>query len=244
MNKIKITLNKIGRIDHLVDIQKISKWQSKLFKIESVQCIDHLPNSDISDGYLDQKFKRETLGKITVCPNGSDIAVAITAYRFTDNFYMHRIGSGKIGISLYGINEILHSENISTENFIIKHLYEICALSLIVGIDSDEVYDVVHRDTRGCLFDLNGDKLDILYNTEKPIICDSCKDIFRRKQINQKTIQTLEQELRKIQRPTIVKIERCIKKYPFVSMAVSAIIAISINAVFLLIWRLILKILN
>lgn len=239
MNKIKITLIKIGRIDHLVNFKKISKWQSKLFTIEEIQCVEYLPNSDISDGYLDQKFTRESLGELITCPNNSNITVAITLCRFVDNFYMHRIGSNQIGISLYGINEILNSRNISIENFIIKQLYEIVSLSLIVDLaENDEVYNIVHRDTRGCLFDMNGDRTNILYNTEKPIICDSCKEIFRRKQINQKMIQILDKELKKIRQPFILKVEGYIKEYPFVSMIISAIIALGISGLFKLIWKL------
>jgi hypothetical protein len=236
--KTKITIIKVGYIDHILNLEKIENWKSKLFEIVDIQNIEYLPNSDIHDAYLDQKFTKESLSKIiSSCPEGSDFAVAITSYRFLDNFYMHRLNENRVGVSLYGITEILEMENIPIENFVIKQLYEICALNLITN--NNEVYNIVHRDTRGCLFDMNGDRTNILYNTEKPIICESCKEKFKKKQIAQGTISNLNKELKRIRKPIILKIERYIKKYPLVSMIISAIIAVSISSTFDLIWKII-----
>ena len=240
MDKVKITLIKMGRIDHLVNFKKIKKWQSKIFEIVEIQCKENLPNSSIDDGFLDQKFTKDSLGKLIKCPQNSDIAVAITSCRFIDNFYLHRIGGKEVGLSLYGINEILDSQNISMENFIVNQLYYVSTLSKIVDIiKNEEVYDIVHRDTRGCLFDMNGDRTDIIHNTEKPIICDDCKGKIKQSQVSQDLLPILEKELKKIKKPFLLKVELYIKKYPLISMIISAIIAISINAVFGLIWKLI-----
>lgn len=237
--KHKITLIELGYTKCLVDLNKVKKRTSKIFEITEIQCIDYLPKSDIEDGYLDTKYTNEKLQKLISCPKNSDFAVAIMPYKFMDNFYMHRIGKDCVVISLYGIPEILGLKNISTENFIIKQLYELCAIKcLIKDISSDDVYKFVHRDTRGCLFDMNGDRTDILYNTEIPIICDSCKDAFKRKQTNAQTISTFEKELRRIKKPMILRIERSIKKYPLASIGISGLIAISLNLLASLIWKL------
>lgn len=236
--KYKITLIKLGYAECLVDLQKVKKWTSKIFKITEIQCLDHLPESDIEDGYLDTKYTKEKLQSLISCPKDSDLAVAIMPYKFLDNFYMHRIGADCVVISLYGIPEILGCKNISVENFIIKQLYEICAIKcLIKDISSDDVYNFVHRDTRGCIFDMNGERTDILYNTETPIICDSCKDAFKRKQINTHTISTFEKELKQIKKPMILRIERSIKKYPLASVVISGLIAICLNLLASFIWE-------
>jgi hypothetical protein len=240
MNKIRITLVKIGHIDHLINFKKIKNWKSKLFEIVEIQCIENLPDSDIDDGYLDQKFAKESLGKFIDCPIDSNLVIAITSCRFIDNFYTHRIGYQKIGISLYGVKEILNNANIPIDNFIINQLYYICTLYSIVDITkNDEINEIVHRDMRGCLFDFCGDRTDILYNTEKPIICDDCKGKIKRKQIAQDLLPILEKELKKIRKPFFLKVELNIKKYPLVYMLLSAIIAIGINVFFGLIWKLI-----
>ena len=238
--KTKITIVKVGYIDHILNSEKIRRWKSKLFEIVDIQTIEYLSDSEINDGYLDQKFSKESLSKVFSHSKNSDFTVAITSCRFDDNFYVHQINENRVGISLYGITEILKTENISIENFIIKQLYAVCALSLIANIsDDNEVYDIVHLDTRGCLFDMNGNREDILYNTEKPIICESCKDKFKKKQIAQGTISNLNKELKRIQKPIILKLERYIKKYPLVAMIIGAIIAICISQIFELVWQII-----
>lgn len=104
--KYKITLIRLGNAGCLVNFQTIKKWKSYLFEISEIHCIEHLPESDIEDGFLDQKYTKEKLQTIISCPKDSDFAVAIMPYRFLDNFYMHRIKDNCAVISLYGIPEI------------------------------------------------------------------------------------------------------------------------------------------
>lgn len=238
--KEKIALIKLGHVEHLANFQKLKKWNSKLFEISVIQCIDYLPESDVEDGYLDQKYTKNGLNSYVSCPNGCDLAVAVMPYRFHDNFYMHRLNTNCVVISLYEISQILEKDHISMENFIVKQIYEICALKKIVNnISTDEVYSYVHLDTRGCLFDMNGERSDILYNTEQPKICDSCREAFRKKQIDANVLSTLEKELKRIKKPYILTLEKQIKKYPFISIVLSALIAIFLNLIANLIFELI-----
>lgn len=237
--KYKVALIRLGHTQHLVDFQFIKKWKSKLFSITTVQCIEHLPDSDIADGYLDVKYSREKLQSLVSCPQDCDYAVAIMPYRFTDNFYMHRINANCVVISLYGIPEILKVNNIAAEHFIIKQLYEICAIKYLMSdISSDDVYNFVHLDTRGCLFDMNGERGDILYNTEQPIICEECKGKFKSRQVELEVISQFEKELKRIKKPTILLIEKWIKKYPLFAILLSALGAIFLNIIANLICKL------
>ena len=228
--KYKVALIRLGHTQHLVDFQFIKKWKSKLFSIATIQCIEHLPDGDIADGYLDVKYSREKLQSLVSCPQDCDYAVVIMPYRFTDNFYMHRINANCVVISLYGIPDILKADNISIEHFIIKQLYEICAIKhLMSDISSDDVYNFVHLDTRGCLFDMNGERSDILYNTEQPIICEECKGKFKSRQVELEVISQFEKELKRIKKPAILLIERWIKRYPLLAMLLSPLGAIFLN---------------
>ncbi|MBI9066934.1 MAG: hypothetical protein JEZ09_06555 [Salinivirgaceae bacterium] len=238
--KKKIAIVKLGHIDHLLNIDKIKNWSSSLFEIVHIHCIDYLPDSDVEDGYLDKKYTRNGLSEKMKCPTDCDYAIGIMRYRFEDNFYLHRINKKCGVISLNGIEDILRKESISLENFIIKQIYEIVALTHLVGdMSSDEVYKYVHLDTRGCLFDMNGERTDILYNTEKPIICDSCREAFRKQQINSDVVKKLERELPKIRKPFIISIEKKIKKYPLLSVIISALVPITLSIIANLICELI-----
>lgn len=237
--KYKVALIRLGHAQHLLDFQSIIAWKSDLFTICGLDCIDHLPNSDIDDGYLDVKYTRSKLQSLISCPNDIDYAVAIMPYRFEDNFYMHRISNNCVVISLYGIAEILKADNISIEHFIIKQLYEICAVKhLVKDISSDDVYNFIHLDTRGCIFDMNGERSDILYNTEQPIICEECKGKFKSRQIQSKTITLFEKELKRIKKPLVLRIEKWIQKYPLFSILISALTAIFFNILANCLWEL------
>lgn len=232
MAKLKIAIITLGNVEQKVNLKKIKNWKSKLFEINTIQKIDHIPESDVDDGYLDHKFSSDGLNAAVSCPDCSDLAIAIMANRFDDNFYLHRLSENCVGLSIYGIKEILNSENISIENFIIKQFYELYSLKkLVVHFASDEVYEIVHSATRGCLFDLNGDRFDIIYNTEKPIICDSCKSKFSNIQLEEKTFPTIVKELKKIKKPFISRVESFIRKYPLLSICLSGIFAISLNLI-------------
>lgn len=240
--KHKINLIQVGHVSHLVDFQKIKQWKSDLFEVTGIDCIEHLPDSDIEDGYLDIKYTLNKLKLLLDCPVDADYAIAIMPYRFEDNFYMHRISNNCVVISLFGIVDILQIDNIAVEHFIIKQLYEICAIKHILNdIASDDVYQFIHRDTRGCLFDMNGERSDIIYNIERPIICEECKGKFKTKQIKTEILSTFEKELKRIHKPLILRLERYIKKYPFASLLLSVLTAILINVIANLICELLNK---
>ena len=164
--KYKIAIVRLGHCQHIVDFKAIKSWKSKLFEITGIYCVEHLPECDIQDGYLDVKYGKNDLSPLISCPSDCDFVVGIMPYRFIDNFYLHRISDNSAVISLYGIADILKTDNISIEHFVIKQIYEMCAIKhLIKDLSSNDVYKIVHLDTRGCLFDMNGERSDIVYNT-------------------------------------------------------------------------------
>lgn len=59
--KYKVALIRLGHAQHLVDFQYIRKWKSDLFSITGLHCLEHLPNSDVKDGYLDVKYSVQQL---------------------------------------------------------------------------------------------------------------------------------------------------------------------------------------
>jgi hypothetical protein len=240
MNKLKLTIVKLGHVDRLFDLNFILKWKSELFQIVNIQNISNLPNTPNDDFCLDQKYDATELCDLVKCPSDSEIAVGIMAHRFVDNFYMHRVSTSCVLISLYGIDDLLAKESISIENFILKQLYEIFAIKCLMSdISSNDIYSIVHKDTRGCIFDLNGDRQDIIYNTERPVICTSCKSEFNKRQIDNNVLMKIESELKRLNKPIIQRLEIFIRKYPLLSIVVSGLVAISLNLIASALWDLI-----
>ena len=75
------------------------------------------------------------------------------------------------------MKEILFKKNIPIENLV---LYLIYAYTLAFIKYDNKIpknggaFDIIHDETRGCLFDMHGIKTDVIYSCNKPIICSSC----------------------------------------------------------------------
>jgi len=239
MKKLQIKIVLIGHLRRTLDLRKIERFKSRFFEINEIERINNLPSPQKDDGYLDVSFSREEITTMLSSVNGADAVIGVINYRFTDNFYLHRTGRNKACISIADIDGLLLENNISIENFVLKNIYEMIVFKNVLGdLTSDEVYSLVHQDTRGCLFDLNGDKCDVVYNTEKPIICDSCKAFINERSLPNNFVRDIERELRNIRKPLICSVEMFIRKYPLFSAALAVTSSIVINLASNLIWEL------
>ncbi len=238
MRRLDVKLVLVGHLRNTLNLQKLKRFDSRFFRIAEVERIDTLSCPHRDDGFLDIVYSRGQIASLMNPVNASDLVVGIINYRFDDNFYLHRTGRNKACISIADIDRLLLTHNISLENFILKNIFEmIVFVNILGGLDTDEVYSSVHRDTRGCLFDLNGDKLDVLYNTERPIICDACKAMIQSKSVPDNFVKDLESELRKIHKPYILEIELFIKKYPLFSILVTFLFGVLINIGSNILWK-------
>lgn len=239
MENIKVKIVLIGHLRHSLNLNKLKRFKSKLFSITEVERINTLPKPQKDDGFLDVVYSRDEITSIMNPVNTSDVVVGIINYRFDDNFYLHRVGKNKACISIAEIDSFLLGHNISIENFILKNILEMVVFKHALGeVDGDEVYQLVHQDTRGCLFDLNGDRFDVVYNTEKPIICESCKAYLNSKSLPPNFIKNVSRELKRIRKPLICSVEMFIKKYPLFSVSVTLVSSILINLLSNVIWGL------
>jgi hypothetical protein len=240
MTNIKLII--IGHSDKAVDFNVILKHKSKFFKYLEIEHINNIPKPIKDDGYLDIVYSSTEISTLLKDIKFDGLCFSVMNYRFDDNFYLHRVGNNKVCLSIFDIENILSKKEISIENFIIKNTYEMFLFYIIFNnLISDEVYSFVHDDTRGCLFDLNGDKKDIIYNTEQPIICPECKGKIHHKTIPKNLLEGIEKELQKIEKPFLKKAEIFIKKYPLVSILLTFVFSTFINLISNWIWKLIEK---
>jgi hypothetical protein len=236
--KLPIKIIMIGHIDRIINFELIKKHKSKLFTIEELNRISDLPSSKIDNGYLDIVYSVDEIKDILSNIECNGICIGVMNYKFEDNFYMHRIDNNKICISIADLEQILQRKDILLENFIIKNIYEIFSFYKMFGSTlSGNAYEFVHEDTRGCLFDLNGDKNDIIYNTEKPIICNECLSKINKKAMPDNFIPIIKSELQNINKPLIKTIELFIKKYPLLSIGITIIFSTMINIFSNFIWQ-------
>lgn len=237
---MKIKIICIGHVDKLVNLNYFQNFKSNFFQFHTIESIQNLPQSSINNGYLNIVYTKNDINTLLSSIKFDGLCLALMPYAFNDDFYMHRITNNKVCISLAGIDEILSYKDISIENFIIKNIYEIFLFYKILNtLESDNVYLFVHQDTRKCLFDMNGDKTHILYNTEKPIICDECKSKIKKYPIENEFLDLFEKELSKIKKPLLKRIELFIRKYPLFSILLTIILSVSVNLFSNFLWELI-----
>lgn len=238
---VNIKLVIIGHSDKIVKFDAIKQHKSNFFRYSDIVRINNLPDPQKDDGYLDVVYSEQELALIMDDIEFDGLCFAIMNYSYDDGFYLHRVGHNKACLSIYGLEGILSSKKISIENFIIKNIYEVFIFyNIFKNITEDEkIYKVIHNDTRGCLFDMNGDKSNIIYNTEKPIICDECKGKISRYPISKNFLKEIEKELSKIDKPYVKKVENFIAEYPLVSLLSTFIFSTVINLFSNWLWKLI-----
>ena len=102
------------------------------------------------------------------------------------------------------MKDILEKENIPFTNLILKSIYEI-SLAYKANHNSIpnnyEIYNFVHNDTRNCLFDMDGNKTDIIYSCIKPTICEQCEHNLSN--INNKLLSKVKKEIKRLNKSVL-----------------------------------------
>ena len=83
-----------------------------------------------------------------------------------------------------------------------------------------------HDETRGCLFDMNGIKTDIVASCHRPIICDECEENLKRDKVSTDTIDTAKKEILKIRKDLYYRLADFLRNHPLWAITISSLFAI------------------
>lgn len=221
---IKIGLVSLGYAKHRVDLHRVTKWRSDIFAAQLSGVISVLPDGE----YGWQYYQDDELSSLLPC-EGVDLTIAITDCVLQDNYYLRRLPGGVIVMSLYEIADICHSANLPIENFIVRNIYELCVLHKMypeLRSTSEWIPDIIHDETRSCLFDMNGDKADIVHSTSRTVLCDQCVARLSRSQLPVGFVSTLAKELKKVRQPLFFRMEAFVKQRPLLSLGIAISVAV------------------
>ncbi len=230
MSKTKITVATIGHMPADFNKQKIKEWNTSIFEI--VNEIESYSLNCDSDGYA-WEFTDEALEKVLPTKFNGEFLIAIVNVPIEDNWYSRRLTSNRVVFSFHEIKEILRYSNIPLENVIYRLLYAYTLLykrsdSRIPA--NSERTNFTHDETRGCLFDMNGIKTDVVYSCHNPIICSSCVEQLRREKVSDEAIVKCQSEIQKIQKELFYRITDFVKQHPLWSLTISGITAIILGS--------------
>jgi hypothetical protein len=230
-----ITLVRYGHIRHRFDFRLVENWKSKFFRFAPTRTQAYAPDGDLHWNKLsDDKFKQ--IGRM----DGTGITIIITEANLEGDYYIRHVGDNIFVFSLYGVADILEHENIRLEHFVLKNIYEVFLLLLCNDCPParDGIPSIIHDETRSCLFDMNGNKNDVVVSSENPIICGICKTSLGMKPLPARTVEDIELELRRLKKRLYYRVSDWIKSYPIWSFAIVSSIGLSLNLVASLVYDL------
>lgn len=234
MSKVKIKIVFLGHIPHSIDTDKIIKWKSELFEI--VKPINTVAIVGDSDGayweYSDKNIEEQLPERID-----ADILLAVTNVPLQYNYFARRYSNNRVCMTYNTMTEILKFDNIPLENLILRVLYSIAFVYKRYGNRmplASESTNFAHDETRGCIFDMNGVKTDVVYSLNSPQLCHSCVETLTtipKFKIEKEIIEKVQCELKKIKKDLYYQLTDFIKNYPILTILLSSLFAIILGVI-------------
>lgn len=230
--KTKIAIVTIGHMPFDFDWTKLKKWKSSLFEITGdIQSYALNANSDA----VDWTFTDEKIEEVIPKDTAGDLLIAIVSVPIQYNWYSRRLNNNRAVVTFHEMSMILNHHDIPLENIILRILY---AYTIAYKRNDNQLpsvnekVDLLHDETRGCLFDMNPNKIDIIASCNKPIICHSCISKLKNSKtqnISNESLELIQKEIKGIKKPLFFRITDWVKKHPILSLFISASLSIALN---------------
>jgi hypothetical protein len=234
MSKVKIKITILGHLPYLLDLNKIKNWKSDLFEV--ISPLNSFNISGNSDG-SNWEFSDQNIEKQLPTRDGEDILLAVTNVPLQDNFFARRFSDNRVCLTYNEMTEILNFENIPLENLLLRVLYSVSFVYRRYGNRVPEITELTHfthDETRGCIFDMNGLKTDIIFSLNRPQLCHSCVESLTNlptNKIEKEIVAKVQCELLNIKKGLYFQILDFIKRRPIFAILISSIFAIIIGAI-------------
>jgi hypothetical protein len=228
MHPLKVTIVSLGSLKYPVNMSYLEGWKSQIIKLSHGASVGHLHNAE-GDNW---EYTSDQLYHLLHADNNASFTVALISAPLEENYYMRRLGDKVAVISLFEMAEIVRYTDFTIENYILRNIYEIAVLYAANGalIPSD-AYSWAHDDVRGCLFDMNANKSDIVFSLHQPKLCDACKAKVLLRQVDSDFLPALSKELQKIKKALYFRMSEWVKAHPIMALTVAALSAIFLNLI-------------
>ena len=248
IHKVKIRIIILGHLPHALDIEKIRKWKSDLFEVlKPINTVNIVGDSDgESWEYSDKNMESQLPER-----NEADVLLAVTNVPIESNYFARRYSNNRICMTYNEMTEILKLDNIPLENLLLRVLYSVAFVYRRYGnripLISEQT-NFAHDETRGCVFDMNGIKSDVVYSLNKPQLCDSCINALtniHKYKIEKNLIDKVQSELRGIKKGLYYQMMGFFKNWPKLTIFLSSLLAILFgvigSTIGRILWELLIK---
>lgn len=228
MQPLKISLVPLGNLKYPVSIAELESWRSQVISIKHGASVGHLPDADGDDW----EYPDDQLLKVLGADANSDFTLGLINAPLEENYYMRRLSDRVAVLSLYQMADIVKYSDFTIEQFILRNAYELAVLFAANGKLIPTDYTTwAHDETRGCIFDMNASKSDIVFSLHRPILCPACRTKVSAKQIPAGLLPNLDKELKRIQKTLYVRILEWVKRHPIFALVITASFGIALNLI-------------
>lgn len=231
MSKTKITIATIGHMPMEFSRQSITSWQSSAFEV--IGEIESYSLNKDSDG-VNWEFTDASMEDILPDNFSGDFLVAIVNVPLELSWYSRRLSANRVVLTFHEIKEYLKYSNIPLENVVLRLLY---AYTLLYKRSGNQIpkntaqTNFTHDETRGCIFDMNGLKFDIIHSCHNPIICSDCIGKLGQEKVSEETINKCRADIKRIRKTAFYRITDFVKLHPIFSLAISCMTAIVLGVI-------------
>lgn len=221
MPKVNIKIAILGQLPADFDQRELLNWKSSVFAVNS--SIETYQLNDDSEGD-DWEFTDAQLEKYLTNSFAEDFQVILVNVKLQRNWYVRRLANNRLLFTFYEIAEILQFHNIPLQNLVLRVLYAATLIYRRYGDRiplSTEATDYAHDETRGCLFDMNASKWDVVHSCDSPILCEYCVASLKTATVSNELVENIQKEIIKIRKPLFFRVIDFVKTHPIWSLILS-----------------------
>lgn len=217
--KIKLAL--LGQPPPGFDIKELLAWKSSVFSIdesiESYQLNEDArgPDWEYTDAQLEAHLRRNT---------DCSFLVIFVSVKLEQNWYVRRLQDNRILFTFYELEQILRFDNLPLRNLALRVLYAATIVYKRYGDripPASEQTNYAHDETRGCLFDMNASKIDIIHSLHQPKLCEYCVSQLKHAHVSNELLDLTQRELRGIRKPLVDRIASFVRAHTMWSIVIS-----------------------
>lgn len=231
MSKPKIQIAILGQSPPDFDARELVAWRSSVFEIkpniESYQLNEDAAGNDweFTDAQFEQRLRRDP---------GCSFMIIFVKVKLENNWYLRRLSDNRAVFTFYEMDQIVRFHGLPLKNLALRVIY---ATVLVYRRYGDcipmgsEGTDYAHHETRGCLFDMNANKMDVVYSLHRPCICEYCCSQLKQAQVSNELLTVVQNELRRIQKPLIDRLASFVRVHTVWSIVLSVFSALVLGVI-------------